>query len=164
MGVFLLGFGIALIAVWLVSSANDQGKIQFRTLGLPIIAGFGFGFFLVFIDQVSEGSVFWPLAAARMASVTTFLMLIILLRQTEMPQTRQLPIIALAGIFDVGGNAFFVLAAQVGRLDIAAVLGTLYPVVTVVLARIILKEKLRDQQRIGIMATLVSILLITSGS
>ncbi len=160
----LLGFGLAVIAVWFVSSANDQGKIQFKTLGLPIIAGLGFGFFFVFIDQVSEGRIFWPLAAARVASVTTLVMLAILLRQIEMPQSRQLPIIALAGIFDVGGNAFFVLAAQIGRLDIAAVLGALYPVVTVVLARIILKERLTYQQWSGIITALVSVLLITSGS
>ncbi|MFX1251107.1 MAG: EamA family transporter [Promethearchaeota archaeon] len=160
----LLGFGIALIAVWLVSSANDQGKIQLKTLKLPIIAGLGFGCFFVFLDQVSEGSVFWPLAAARVVSVTTLVMLTILLRQAEMPQTRQLAIIALAGIFDAGGNAFFVLAAQIGRLDIAAVLGTLYPVVTVVLARLILKERLTYQRWSGIIAALVSVLLITTGS
>lgn len=160
----LLGFGIALIAVWLVSSANDQGKIQLKTLKLPIIAGLGFGCFFVFIDQISEGSVFWPLAAARIASITTLIMLMILLRQIEMPQTSQLPIIALAGIFDVGGNAFFVLAAQMGRLDLAAVLGALYPVITVILARIILKERLTYQQWSGISAALVSVFLITSGS
>ncbi|MFX1250950.1 MAG: EamA family transporter [Promethearchaeota archaeon] len=160
----LLGFGIALIAVGLVSSANNEGKIQLKTLKLPIIAGLGFGCFFVFIDQISEGSVFWPLAAARVASVTTIVMLAVLLRQIEMPQSRQLPIIALAGIFDVGGNAFFVLAAQMGRLDIAAVLGALYPVVTVVLARLILKERLTYQQWSGIIAALVSVLLITWGS
>ncbi|MFX0061528.1 MAG: EamA family transporter [Candidatus Hermodarchaeota archaeon] len=160
----LLGCGIALIAVWFVSSANDQGKIQFRTLDLPIIAGLGFGFFFVFIDQISEGSIFWPLTVARIASITTLVMLTIVLRQLEMPQTDQLPIIALAGIFDVGGNAFFVLAAQMGRLDIAAVLGALYPVVTVVLARIILKERLTHQQWSGIIAALISVFLITSGS
>lgn len=157
----LLGFAIALIAVWLVSGTKEQGKSVLNSLKLPCIAGLGFGLFLVFIDQVNNGAVFWPLAAARITSVIIFSITAVLLRQIEAPRKDHILPIASAGIFDVGGNVFFALATQTGRLDMAAVLATLYPVVTIIFARLVLKEQLTHQQWVGIIAAVFSVLLIT---
>jgi drug/metabolite transporter (DMT)-like permease len=157
----LVGFGVALIAVWLLSWAGSA-TIEIREIGLAVIAGVGFGFFFIFIDQVSDQAILWPLIVGRIASISALLVFAITRRQWKLPAKNQLPIIALAGIFDISGNAFFALATQVGRLDIAAVLASLYPTSTVLLARFILKERLLRQQWLGVIAALVALAFIAS--
>lgn len=156
----LVGFGFALVAVWLLSHADDGGRLTRRDLVLPVVAGLGFGTFFIFIDQVQPGAVFWPLAAARVASVSLLTIFIFSRRRYERPEQSQWLPIALSGLFDAGGNAFFVLAAQAGRLDIAAVLSSLYPVATVFLAWFVLQERLGRQQWMGVGAAVVALVLI----
>ncbi|MEM7116068.1 MAG: EamA family transporter [Chloroflexota bacterium] len=156
----LVGFAFALVAVWFLSHTGDGGSIEAKELILPLVAGLGFGFFYILIDQVQPGAVFWPLVAARIASVSLLTIFIFGRGQYQSPERTQLGPIALSGLFDAGGNAFFVLAAQAGRLDIAAVLSSLYPVATVFLAWLILKERLARQQWIGVAAALIALVLI----
>jgi drug/metabolite transporter (DMT)-like permease len=158
----LLGFGLALCAVWFITRVGRGSRIRMRSLVLPLAAGLGFGVFLVLIDQVSADAVLWPLAAARAASVLAFLAILLLTRQPAMPTTGQIPLIMLVGLFDTGGNVFYALAARAGRLDMAAVLGALYPAMTVVLARLILKERLLWQQGLGLALAVIAIILIAS--
>jgi drug/metabolite transporter (DMT)-like permease len=131
-------------------------------LALPVLAGFGFGVFLILIDHVSAVAVLWPLAAARAASVLALFLVLLLARQPARPAASHLPLIVLAGLFDTGGNAFYALAARAGRLDIAAVLGALYPAMTVILARLILKERLSTHQGLGLAMALLAVILIAS--
>ena len=161
----LVGFGLAVTAVWLLSGGGKADGIRRNELGLALLAGLGFSLFFVFIDQVSLGVIFWPLTAARVASVPLLLVYILGRRQWRGFQAPQLPrnllpIIALSGILDSGGNYFFALAAQSGRLDIAAVLASLYPASTVLLARLILKESLGPRQWFGVGVALVALVLI----
>ena len=156
----LLGFGLALCAVWFITRPGDDSRIQVRDLALPVVAGLGFGVYFVLIDHVSAAAVLWPLAAARAASVLALLVVVIMTRTEARPATSQMPLILLSGLFDTGGNAFYALAARAGRLDIAAVLSSLYPAITVVLAWLILKERLSPLQGFGLALAMIAVLLI----
>lgn len=156
----LIGFGFALIGVWLISRSDDRA-IRLSDLKLPIIAGLGFGIFLLVINRVSEDGVLWPLVGARCGSLSAIVLYAATQKQLKFPAKNQLPLIALSGVMDTLGNTFFELAGQIGRLDVAAVLSSLYPASTVALAAAILKERISRVQSIGIVATLIAIVLIT---
>ncbi len=157
----IIGFLLALVAVWLLSGAGGSAGVQLVELGYAVVAGSGFALFFILIDQANETSVFWPLVMARMASVT-FLTIFVLVRGIwERPSQKQMPLIILAGMLDALGNAFFTLSARYGRLDLAAILSSLYPASTVLLAQLILHERLGRSQWMGVIIALVAIVLIT---
>jgi drug/metabolite transporter (DMT)-like permease len=156
----ILGFGAGVIAVWFISGTGNGRAIQVPELGLPIVAGLGFGLFFICIDRVSSYAILWPLIAARIASIGLLSTFVAVRRQRDIPVGNQFFIIAFAGILDTGGNAFFALATRVGRLDISAVLSSLYPAATVLLAYFILKERLATQQWVGLVSALVALILI----
>jgi drug/metabolite transporter (DMT)-like permease len=158
----LLGFGLAFIAVWFVSRTGDGHGIQSRELLLPLAAGLGFGLFLILMERASGTSVLWPLAAARFASSCVLFLAAILTRSLGKLVLAQLPLMALAGTLDTAGMAFYALATQVGRMDTAAVLSSLYPAVTVLLARFVLAEHLTRRQWLGVAGALVAVILIAS--
>jgi drug/metabolite transporter (DMT)-like permease len=158
----LAGFVVALAAVWLLAQDGDgvDALIDIRELRLPFIAGIGFGLFFIFIDQASHDGVFWPLLAARLSSIGILTVLVLTRREWKIPPRTQFPLLVLIGVFETGGNAFFALATQIGRLDISAVLASLYPATTVLLAALVLKEKVGRPQKVGIVATLAALILI----
>ena len=156
----LSGFALALVSIWFIAR-TETSTIAFNDLGLPLLAGLGFGFFLVFINRASDTAVLWPLVVARFASLGMLAGIAMLSRQAWRPETNRLPLIVLAGVCDVAGNALFALGAQSGRLDVTAVLASLYPASTVALAWIVLKERITRLQAIGIVAALAAIMLIT---
>jgi drug/metabolite transporter (DMT)-like permease len=154
------GFALALVAVWLVSR-TDGTAFRFRDLGLPVAAGLGFGLFIVIITRASVGAVFWPLVTARLASLAALTLVVTALGQPRLPSRGDIGLVALAGVFDAGGNAFVVLAAHAGRLDVAAVLSSLYPASTVLLARLLLREQVTRWQMVGVAMAAVAIVMIT---
>ncbi len=157
----LVGFVLALFAIGLISRP-ERTKGRPEGLGLALLAGCGFGCFFILISRVSHGATFWPLAMARLTSVV-FLVIVVLLirRQGVLPKRTVAPLVILAGVLDALGNAFFVLATHAGRLDIAAVLSSLYPAATVLLAAIVLRERVNRIQALGILFALVAIPLIS---
>jgi drug/metabolite transporter (DMT)-like permease len=159
----LIGFGLAFIGIWLVTrTKNGNGHSIRLGLGLALLAGIGFGGFLVIIAQVEGEQIFVPLVFAKLASVALAIGLM-KSRQLSIPKLLESPIAILSGVFDAGGNIFYLFAAQFTRLDIAALLSSLYPAGTVLLSNLILKEKLSVHQRIGVGTCLAAIMLITSG-
>ncbi len=155
----MVGFGFAMTSVWMLS--RPQGPAGGASgFGLALLAGVGLGGFLVLIAQASQSAWLWPLAAANMASLATVLLVAAMTRQMKRPSSGSLLFALLAGVLDVGGNAFFLLAAQVGRLDTAAVISSLYPASTVLLAWAVLRERVSRLQAAGIVVALVAISLI----
>jgi uncharacterized membrane protein len=157
----LVGFGLALVGIWLVSAnAKEQGPFSRQGLLLAILAGIGFGCFFITIGQVDPGKYFTPLIVSRCLTFLTGLLLVRLNRMS-FPALNSNPLALLAGVLDAGGNLFYILAKQYTRLDVAAVLASLYPAATVLLASLILKEKISIVQWLGVLICLAAIALIT---
>ncbi|HLF87853.1 MAG TPA: DMT family transporter [Anaerolineales bacterium] len=165
----VVGFVFALIAVWLVSQGEEDDiqpgvKIGSTALRYALVAGLGFGVFFILLDQISTGAVYWPIVAARSASIT-FVSLVVFLRSSwRSPSSvafgKITALILFGGILDAGGNVFFALATQAGRLDISSVLASLYPAGTVFLAWLILRERLAWLQWLGVVAALIAVGLV----
>ena len=161
----LAGVLVALVAVALVSATPEREGGAGRRRGLPEAfgAGLAFGiFFLTFNEAGDQGGV-WPLVVARLASVTLFGAIALLgRRRVRFDRGVRLPIVA-TGLLDLGANLFFLLGSQRGLLSIVAVLTSLYPGTTVLLARVVLRERMTPLQSGGLVAALVGIALITAG-
>ena len=158
----VLGIGLGILSVILVSRV--PGPVGGRSgIEFALIAGVGIGGFNVLVGQLPEGEVLWPLAALRLMAVPIVMAIVVLGRQAwRVPRDAVLPAAAV-GAFDMGGNLFFILATQTGALAIAAVIGSLYPVVTILLAIGILGERVTRSHAIGIAAAMVAIALIAAG-
>jgi drug/metabolite transporter (DMT)-like permease len=155
------GFVLALLAIGLISRP-ERSKGRPEGIGLALLAGCGFGCFFILISRVSPTVTFWPLAIARFTSVLFLLAMVLIRRQQALPHVTAAPLVLLAGVLDAIGNAFFVLAAHTGRLDVAAVLSSLYPAATVLLAALVLRERTTRIQTIGILLALVAVPLISA--
>ncbi len=158
------GILLALAAVWLIArgeGGRENAAIRLNEITLPLIAGVVFGMYFVFMHQASREAFFWPIVASRLASTVGILGYALVTRQPWGPERKHWPLIALSGLLDVSGNAFYVLGGQIGRLDVAAVLGSLYPGSTVLLAGLFLHERFSRLQLAGILAALAAIVLMT---
>ncbi len=155
------GFVLALLAIGLISRP-EQAKGRPEGIGLALLAGCGFGCFFILISRVNHTATFWPLAVARFSSVLLLLVVLLIRQQPLLPRITVAPLTLLAGILDATGNAFFVLATHAGRLDVAAVLSSFYPAATVLLAMLILRERMTRTQSIGILLALVAVPLISA--
>ena len=159
----LLGFAIAAAAIWLIAAGPGQKEAR-STTALAIAAGAGFGFYFTALKLASPAGLLWPMANARMGSLTTCALLLLILPRAKSPIsfTRQTVIWALStALFDTSGNLLFVAATRAGRLDIAAVLSSLYPASTILLAGWLLKEKLTPRQLIGMAVAVAAVALIS---
>jgi drug/metabolite transporter (DMT)-like permease len=159
----LIGFALALAAIWFVSQSSNENnfRLQFKQLILPLLAGLGFGIYFIFVNKGSQTSLFAPLVAVRSAGAIALTLFAAFNQELHLPSKNILPLVLLNTLFDFGGSVFFILAGQSGRMDVAAVLGSLYSGATVLLAWIILREKISRSQWAGIALALMAIILIT---
>ena len=164
----MIGFGLAFLAVWLISQTDSYngrspllGLRSFADLRLPLLSGLFFGLYFLVIHRATLNAFFWPLVAARFAGFVMFGLFALITRQPALPPRDVWGLCLINGVIDIGGNGFYVLAAQAGRLDVAAVLGALYPASTVLLAWIVLKERINWLQAFGVLLAFVAIVLFT---
>jgi drug/metabolite transporter (DMT)-like permease len=158
----IVGIGLAIIAVILVSRVDD-GRAGPSGLGLALISGIAIGAFGVAISQISDGHAFGPLTIIRVAEALLVGGVIVIGRQAWRADRRLLPAMTGVGILDMAGNASFILAVQTGALAVAAVLSSLYPVTTVVLATLILHERITRSHAAGIALAAAAIICIAFG-
>ena len=159
----IVGIGLAIVAVILVSRVDD-GRGGPSGLGLALLSGVAIGAFGVVINQISAGHAFGPLAIIRASEAVLIGSIIVFGRQAWRTERRLLPAMAGVGILDMAGNAGFILAVQAGSLAIAAVLSSLYPVTTVILATVILREPVTRSHAVGIALAVAAIVCIAAGS
>jgi len=134
-----------------------------RPVTLALLAAVGFGSFFVGMDASAEHDVFWALLAARTASVGVLLAAVAVLRPSLRTGRRSLRILIAVGGLDLLANACFAVASTEGLLSVVSVLGSLYPVTTVVLARLILRERVTRGQETGVVLALAGVALIAAG-
>lgn len=157
----IAGFALALLAIALISRP-ERAAGRPEGLGLALLAGLGFGGFFILIGQVSAHAIFWPLAASRIVSLLFMIVFMRIRGEALLPKKPVFPLLLIAGTLDVAGNVFFVLATHSGRLDVASILSSLYSAVTILLAAIILRERVSRIQGAGIVLALCAILLISA--
>jgi drug/metabolite transporter (DMT)-like permease len=159
------GIALALIAVVLVSA--DSGLSALRSarpasLAPALLAGTMFGLFFVALDRTSADAGLTPLVTARLASVALVVSIALAGRQSLRVPRAALPVVAASGVGDMSANALFLLATQAdGQLAITGVLASLYPVSTVVLAQVVLRERLVGAQAAGLVSAALAVVLIT---
>ena len=157
----LVGFTLAVAGIWLVSKATGESDRTARqAVVLALLSGVGFGGFFILIARVEAGLVFTPLIVARGASLGVALVLL-LANRVPLPGLAGSPIAILAGVLDTGGNVLYLVAKQYMRVDDAAVLASLYPVSTVLLAGLLLKQKVSGVQWLGAGLCMVAVVLIS---
>ncbi|MFZ4849801.1 MAG: EamA family transporter [Caldilinea sp.] len=156
------GFVTALLAVWLLAGTGGQSLHRVEVV-YTLVAGLSFGTYFILIDRAtSDGTLFWKLAAARLLGALLLLAALGVMRRPFRTTRAVLPLNLLGGLLDAGGNLFFALAAVAGRLDVAAILSSLYPGTTVLLAWALLGQRLNRPQLLGVAAALAAILLIAA--
>jgi drug/metabolite transporter (DMT)-like permease len=159
------GIVLALAAVVLVSAEGGLSALRAArpaSLAPALAAGTAFGFFFVLLDRTSQDSGLTPLVTARLASVALVVVIALAGKQSLKVGRVALPLVALSGIGDMTANALFLLATQQdGQLAITGVLASLYPVSTVILAQVLLRERLAGAQVAGLGTAVAAVVLIT---
>jgi drug/metabolite transporter (DMT)-like permease len=160
-----LGILLALAAVVLVSAEGGLSALRTaRPASVPpaLLAGSMFGLFFVLLDRTSDDTGLTPLVTARLASVALAVGIALVGRRSMRASRPALPLVVASGIGDMSANALFLLATQQpGQLAITGVLASLYPVSTVVLAQVVLRERLAAAQMAGLGTAVAAVVLIT---
>ena len=155
----VIGFILAGIGVWLIS--RTEGTVgRPEGLGVAVLAGIGFAGWYLCAHRAGNSSALWVAVCSRWVSFLVTASIVVFKRQLRAVPMPVLTIAVVAGILDISGSIVFIRAAQIGRLDAAVVLSSLYPAVTVVLARVFLHEHFSRARTIGMVAALVSVPMI----
>jgi drug/metabolite transporter (DMT)-like permease len=162
------GAGVAVAIAGVAVASREPGRLgpgarPAAGVGLALAAALGFGGFFVLIDRAAEQDLFWALFGNRLAGVSGLALAALALRPRVTRRFGEGATLVLIGVLDTSANALFAAAAEEGLVSLAAVLASLYPVVTIVLARLVLGERVHPTQRAGIAAALAGVALISAG-
>ena len=169
----LLGFAFAGGAIWLIASASGSGAgASRRAIVLSTLGGLGFGVYFVSLKYAGTAGLLWAMGAARVGSASMAALLLVALLLTSHRQNgdaageaagraRTFAWIVAGAAMDTGGNLSFLAATRAGRLDVAAVLSSIYPASTILLAAWLLKERTTVRQRWGMALALVAVVFVT---
>jgi drug/metabolite transporter (DMT)-like permease len=161
--------GIATALTGVVLLAREPGGTTTRGTGLAagvslaLVAALGFGLFVVGLDAASDGGATWAVVVARTSSTLVALCAVLLVSVPLRPPRRLLPAIAAVGVFDTTANALVAVATTYGSAGIVAVLSALYPLTTILLARVFLSERLDRPRRVGGVLALAGAALVAIG-
>jgi drug/metabolite transporter (DMT)-like permease len=131
--------------------------------GFAVVALLGFGFYFVFLHRASGEDFLWPALLFRVTSTSIVWATVLAARTSIRSSSAHLPVLVLIGLLDAGGNALFAAASEHGEVSVVSVLASLYPVVTVLLARARLHERVHRSQEAGIVLVLAGIFLVSVG-
>jgi drug/metabolite transporter (DMT)-like permease len=154
----VVGFVMAATGIWLISRTEDESSPE--GIGMAALAGIGFAGFYLCIRQAGDGSAFWIAATSKVASFTLTGLIVLIGRSARDIDRSGIALGVLAGCLDIVGSVLFIRASQTGRLDTAVVLSSLYPAVTVLLARFVLKEHFTRWKALGMVAALLAVPMI----
>jgi drug/metabolite transporter (DMT)-like permease len=164
----LVGFVVAGAAIWLIAAGpNPEAKAADKgTVWLAVAGGVGFGVYFVALKFAGSAGVIWPLATARMGSLSVCSLMLagMSLRAggEKIRLTRAVLVWAMgAVVLDTTGNLLFIAATRAGRLDVAAVLASLYPASTILLAAWTLHERPTRRQGWGMVVAAAAVVMIT---
>lgn len=162
----LVGALVALGAVGLVAGGQDEGVTGPAPKRSPLLlalgAGTAFGFVFVILGATDDSSGFWPLLGGRLVSVSLVCLWLVRSRTPFLPRPGTRLVVVGAGLLDVTANGLYLLAVREGLLSLVAVLSSLYPAATVVLARVVLHERLQPAQLAGLGLGLAGVTLIAA--
>ncbi|MGA8541047.1 MAG: DMT family transporter [Terriglobales bacterium] len=155
----VFGFVLAGIGVWLISR-SEAGLGRPEGIGMAVLSGIGFAGFYLCVHQAGNASALWIAACSRFASLLVTAVFVLLGRHVRAVPLPVLGLAMVCGVLDITGSAVFIRASQMGRLDDAVVLSSLYPAITVLLARIFLHEHFSRARTIGMVAALAAVPMI----
>ena len=157
----LAGFVLAVAGIWLISRPEDGGRPE--GLGLALVAGLGFATFYICMQQAGSGAALWLATGSRSSALIITSIITVAGRKFSPSYPLGFVFGLLSGCIDVTGTVFFIRATQTGRLDTAVVLSSLYPAITVLLARVLLKEHFTVWKAVGVLAALAAVPMIAAG-
>jgi uncharacterized membrane protein len=165
----LAGMGLAIVAIVLVSQQRSAGEAEDQTvpsrhlppgLGLALMSGVAIGFFFLALARTAPTAGLWPLVAARVMSAGLFAVSAVVSGRSLRMTVPVAAIVIAAGAVDMFANALYLIATRYGSLSVVVTLSSLYPASTVILARVVLGERLSGLQGVGIVCALVAVVLI----
>ena len=163
--VVLTGLVVGLVAIWTISSGGHIHEAEDVRTGVfyGMLAGLGFGGLLIFLSLGSDTSGIWALLPARVAGSIAVLAVVLASKRELVPTRRGLPPSIGAGVLVTLGNGLFVLATTKGSLAVVSVLAAMFPAATVLLAWLVLHERLTRQRQLGLVLALVAVGLVAGG-
>ena len=165
-GIQWAGIATALAGVVLLArepGGSARGAGLAAGVSLALVAALGFGLFVVGLDAASDGGATWAVVVARTSSTVLALCAVLVVSVPVRPPRSLLPALAAVGLFDTTANALVAVATTYGSAGIVAVLSALYPLTTIVLARIFLAERLDRHRRVGGVLALAGAALVAIG-